>query len=182
MMLIWTCALLLLLPLPQSAEPQEATTAQAPSETPTSQPVEAQATLRKPVQAEILRSLLGRQEHPKPIRPQVPADGDAEDGQALGIGPDGQALLLDGTYLTERPGRLVHEGGRPKFVLQTEDGSRPSRTLELLPNQLLEALEREAEAGFTEFIVSGEVTRYNERNFLLLRKILRRVDHGNLSP
>ncbi len=84
--------------------------------------------------------------------------------------------------LVERRGRLIHEDGRAKFVLYADATSQVPRTLEVIPNQLLEAMEREGRAGFNDFIVTAEVTRYKDRNYLILRKILRRVDHGNLGP
>ncbi len=150
---------------------------------PASRPAESPSSLRKPAQANILKGLLGRHERPRPILPQ--SAHDAEDGVdpvAGAIDPEGHPLLLEGTFLIERPGRLVYEDGRANFALQVDGGDQGVRTLELCPNQLLEAMEREAKSGFTEFIVSAEITRYRGRNYLLLRKILRRVDHGNLGP
>jgi hypothetical protein len=131
--------------------------------------------VRPPSQADILRKLLARDERATPILPQDPQ----KPGTTLDV--EGLPLLLEGTFITERPGRLVHEDGRARFIFYPE-GGRISRSLEILQCQLLEMMEREADAGFSEFVVSGEVTRYRDRNYLLLRKILRRAGHGNLSP
>jgi ABC-type transport system substrate-binding protein len=158
------------------------------SETPTTQPAattqpadDSPSELRRPAQADILRGLLrrGTSAKPTPISPTTQPDD-----EEVATGADGQPLLLEGTFLIERPGRLVREGDVSRFQLYVAgDGeSQTPRLLEILPNQLLESLEREAEAGFSEFIISAEVTRYRGRNYLLLRKILRRVEHGNLGP
>jgi hypothetical protein len=163
---------------------------QAQDKTPASQPAQTQSTtrpaptntvLRRPAQADILKNLLGRNERPTPIKPQEPQ---ATSGPAGHGGGDeaGQAMLLEGTFLIERPGRLVREEGRAKFVFLTDGNSAAPRAMEIVPNQLLEMLERESEAGFSEFVISAEVTRYKGANYLILRKILRRVGHGNLTP
>ena len=178
-MLATVCALLLTGPSQET--PQSET--KAASTQPVTQPTEGSTTLRKPAQAEILKNLLGRDERPTPIRPQQPATQPGPRGTpSAGVAADGRPLLLEGTFLVERPGRLVHEDGHAKLVLNPEAGGKGPRTIEILPNQLLEAMEHEAGAGFTDFIVSAEVTRYKGTNYLILRKILRRVGHGNLSP
>jgi len=148
-----------------------------------SDPDEAGSTLRKPAQAEILRNLLQQQERRQPIRSQEPgADAESSPARAAGVDAEGHPLLLEKTFLVERPGRLVHEGKVAKFVFRVGADSEATRTMEILPNQLLETMEREAEAGFTAFIISAEVTRYRGRNYLLLRKVLRRVGSENLRP
>ena len=152
--------------------------ASKPADTqPATRPVESPGALRKPTQANILKGLLRQAERPEPIKP-----ADTPKGPADVRGPDGQPLLLEGTMLVERRGRLIHEEGQPKFVLYADAESSAPRTLEILPSQLLEAMEREEKAGFGEFIITAEVTRYKDRNFLMLRKMLRRVGHGNLGP
>jgi hypothetical protein len=91
-------------------------------------------------------------------------------------------LLLEGTMLVERAGRLVRDGEKSMFEFVSEAGDEHLHSMELLPSQLLEAMENEAEQGGETFIVSGEVTRYRGRNYLRLVKVLRRVGHGNLAP
>ena len=127
---------------------------------------------------EILRNLLDQEDRPAPIQPQ---SGPAPATEAA-LGSDGQPLLVEGTSLVERPGRLVHEDDKSKFVFNIGGSDQKTRKMEILENQLLETMEQEAEAGFAEFIISAQVTRYRGQNYLLLRKVLRRVSHGNLSP
>jgi len=137
-------------------------------------------TLRRPEQAEIIQDLLRQRDKAGVILPQDPQEGQSS-GAVRAATADDSSLLPEGTILVERPGRLVSDGGRPMFVFLTSaTGGRP-QSMELLPCQLLEALERESARG-SEFTVSGEVTRYRGRNYLLLLKVLHRVNHGNLSP
>jgi hypothetical protein len=181
-MLFWilatVCALLQTGPSQDKAPAKDKPSATQPA----TRPADGNSTLRKPAQAEILKSLLGRDERPTPIHPQDPAPRDGARPTPTGAAVDGRTLMLEGAFLVERPGRLVHEDGRAKLVISPEAEGKGPRTLEILPNQLLEAMEHEAEAGFTEFIVSAEVTRYKDANYMILRKMLRRVGHGNLSP
>ena len=164
----------------QSQESQEPPAASQPATTRPAVPQPARA----PEQAEIIRNLLrdrGRSTAIMPQEQQSPAD-DTGAGTDLPLGPDGLPLLVDGTLLVERPGRLMHEGGKPMFSFIDEGAGVKLRSMEILPNQLLEAMERELQLGTTQFVISAEVTRYHDLNYLLLRKILRRVEHGNLSP
>ncbi len=151
--------------------PAPGTTTQPATTTPPEQ-----STLRKPDEAAILKNLLRQQDRATPILPAGPAEATS---QASRGGPQ---LLLEGTFLMERPARLIYEGDQPQLAIQADVGAPKLETMTVLENQLLEMMEREAQAGFTEFVVSAEVTRYRGRNYLLLRKVLRRVGHGNLSP
>ena len=174
----WILASTLLLPLLASPEGQTQGVPTPPESQPTSRPVDGD-TLRSPRQAEILKDLLRRADRPTPIQPR--SDEPRSPAEA-GVGADGRPLLLEGTTLVERPGRLAHEDGQARFLFHLEGDEGAARSMQLLPCQLLETMEREAQSGFDEFIVTAEVTRYKGENFLLLRKVLRRTGHGNLSP
>ena len=90
--------------------------------------------------------------------------------------------LPDGFFLVDRVGRVVKDGDWYVFVFEGYSESHPETPIKLLPNQLLErmVLETEAGTGSTVFIVSGEVTEFRSENYLLLRKLLRRRSLGNL--
>jgi hypothetical protein len=153
-------------------------TAVGTTSAPASAPV-SPGTLRRPAQAEIIQELLRERERAGVILPQDPqAPGSAG---PIGAATDESGLIPEGTILVERPGRLVSDGGRPTFVFLTSATGGHMQTMELLPNQLLEAMER-APAANSEFTISGQVTRYHGRNYLLLLKVLHRVGHGNISP
>jgi hypothetical protein len=155
--------------------------AQPPASQPASEPAVRSAP-RNPTQARILEELLRGTEprQAKPILPVTPGGSSAPGAET----PNGNAsLLLEGTVLIERAGRLVRLGDRVEFHFK---GGSPAENaadaMEFNKNGLLEAMEAEAAAGVEEFIISAEVTRYRGANYLLLRKYRRQIAHGNLSP
>jgi len=93
-----------------------------------------------------------------------------------------KTAFAEGTPLRDRLGRVYRVGERIEIQLSSEDGKSESKTLELLKNSWLEYLEREMESGATEVIVTGDVTAYRGKNYLLLLSYRRQVEHGNLSP
>jgi hypothetical protein len=162
-----------------SPQPQQLPDAQpATSTQPTTQPAPRDAGYRKPMQARELEPLLRGQE----ARPVLPTPVSREQELAGSRRAAESALFLDGEPLVDRPGRLIRRGERSEFVFRIDDASQKTVTLELHRNQLLEAMEDEADHGLSEFIVSGEITRYRGTNGLLLRKVLRRVSNGNVGP
>lgn len=150
-----------------------------PSTGPTTRPA-GDSGMRRPEQAEILRGLLSRQDRPVPvpIEPKYERLTPSE----RGIGLDGQPLLPEGTFVVERPGRIERAAEGLVFALHYDPAAQQMRRFRLLPCQLLETIENELTGGYEDFIVSGEITRYRGENYLLLRKVLRRTAHGNLSP
>lgn len=145
----------------------------------TSQPASAPADagFRRPEQARGLDVLI-RQQEVRPVLPTSPAPASSGvDEPAL---PDRGDNWSDGSLLIERPGRYSRSDDHARFEFVSDDGKQ--RSLKLLENQLLETMEREAEYGTQEFVISAEVTLYRGENYLLLRKVLTRVSNGNLSP
>jgi hypothetical protein len=160
------------------APQQETNEGDQPSaDQPESQP--AVRTLpRNPRQAQIFEALLGDTQ-----RPRGPTILSQEPGSS-GELPEGSAsLFLEGTRLSERPGRVVRSDGQSLFHFKPGSISEGAPdVIEFNKNGLLEAMEAEADAGVMEFIISAEVTRYRDRNYLNLLKYRRQVSHGNLSP
>lgn len=143
-----------------------------------SQPGGEEPGLRKPKQAADLEKLLRARETP-PLSP-TPIDAPKRSGKTLGKG--GVPLLPEGTAVVDRPGRLVRSGDRCEFSFHVDDSMSAPISMELLRNEFLELMEREAQSGATEFTISAEVTRYRDANYLLVRKVLRRVSNGNIAP
>jgi hypothetical protein len=115
-----------------------------------------------------------------PIAPSAAPDESAPRGAG---GAAGTSLRLpDGFFLVDRVGRVVRDGEWYVFVYEGYNESHPEPPVKLLPNQLLERMVIESAGGTnnTVFIVSGEVTEFQNENFLLLRKLLRRRNLGNL--
>lgn len=150
---------------------------------PTTQPSSSE-TLRDPRQAEVFRGLLPEARRrsvnrPSPIQPTPISVPQAGPRQAAGDG----YLLPEGTALVERRGRLLMGGDGPEFKFDSDNPSYVGpRVMGILPNSWLETMEREAEAGVSEFFISATVTRYKGKNYLYLHKYRRQTDHGNLSP
>ncbi|MGD8451094.1 MAG: hypothetical protein PVJ57_04695 [Phycisphaerae bacterium] len=153
---------------------------QATSQPTDTQPAAGNQGVRPPAQVEIIENLLRDRDRSTLILPQDPESIARDARPATGSG--GQ-LLAEGTMLVERPGRFVVQDGKPTFIFHSIEAGPALRQMELLPNGFLEALEGEAErVDNPEFVISGEVTCYRGRNYLLLTKILRRSSHGNLAP
>ncbi|HUU98523.1 MAG TPA: hypothetical protein VM487_22545 [Phycisphaerae bacterium] len=165
-----------------SDEQNGAATSQAATSQPASRPAGSRTTFRKPDQARVLEELLQRKEMPKPILPSYPQG----EGPVPSVGEadrrPGEPLLLEGTVLVERPGRYVTADGRALFLFHADASSRKAERMEILANQYLEIMENEVRAGISEFVITAEVTSYRGQNYLLLRKVLRRVPNRNLSP
>ncbi len=164
----------------ESTTDTDATTTQATGAAPeTEQPARSPG---KPFQEDILRTLLNAREAPTMIAPQNPdavnVTPTANEGSARG---QNALLMVEGTMIVERPGRLALADGKAEISLRLSDGRR-TVTMQILPNSLLEAMEAEAHSGTPEFVVSGEITTYHGRNYLFLHKVIRRVGHGNLAP
>lgn len=144
---------------------------------PASQPASAPAGGLSPEQANVLKDLLRAVDRPamtapEPIRSSAPSPAARRD----------ESLQGEGTVIVERVGRLIRSSERSEFKFSSPDSAALTQPLELLPNSWLEFMEKEAEAGASEFIITADVTRYRGRNFLLIRSYRRQVSHGNLSP
>src|SRR5262249_29620588 len=141
-----------------------------------SQPA-SQPSGRTPEQASVLKELLRSVDRPaittpEPIRSSEPSPAARKD----------DSLQAEGTLLVEKPGRLIRSGERSEFKFTSPEGKGLAQPLELLPNSWLEYMEKEADAGASEFIITADVTTYRGRNFLMLRTYRRQVSHGNLNP
>ncbi|UCG15565.1 MAG: hypothetical protein JSV19_09750 [Phycisphaerales bacterium] len=87
----------------------------------------------------------------------------------------------DGYLLIDRAGRVRQDGQWWTFVFESDSPSFEEPPMKLLPNRMLERAVFEVRgAPNIVFIVSGEITDYQGENFMLLRKLLRRRDLGNL--
>jgi hypothetical protein len=105
--------------------------------------------------------------------------GDAQvsgGGMSMGIWKDGHMVI-------DRVGRLTidEEEGRSLFAFEADTRSLAEPPVVLLPCQLLEVMEKTASgaARSVKFRITGQVTRYQQRNYMLLRKLLIEYDSGN---
>lgn len=160
---------------PPASQPAAAQTSSA------TQPATSESFPRNPTQAKILEGLLREQERDRvqPILSEGGPDAGNEGGNASGR----PSLLTDGARVYEKLGRLVVAEGRTEFHFSAGGLGKDIRTtMAFNKNQLLEMMEREAESGVVEFIITADVSRYRGENYLTLLKYRRQITHGNLTP
>ena len=122
---------------------------------------------------------------PSEVERQAPGAATADDGRGLGGSRDsrsaigsgvmrrsaaGESILVqDGRWLVDREGRIDRVGEETRFIF--DSGDEP---MALLPNAKLERIEALSDYGRRgqRFRVSGSVTAYRGRNFLVLSKVL----------
>lgn len=152
-------------------------------EAPASQPsaTSRRSSLRKPAAIELVERLLRKKEARAPILP-VARKGPIGIQQKRGKDARRDGLFLEGTMLMERTGRLVRDGKNSHFEFDALGPGRALRRLQIVPNSLLEQMEREAAAGIKAFKITAEVTLYGGRNYLLLKKENPITTRGNLKP
>jgi len=144
----------------------------APAESPDDEPSGVRAE-------DVLREF--QLERPKPV-PVLP--GKSNEQVDSGGDPETVLTVPDGYFIVDRSVRLVREGDWwvIHFVSDNNPTASPQKPMRLLPNRMLERMIHESQVvSQYEYIVSGEVTRYMDENYLLLRKLMRRRDMGNLS-
>lgn len=141
----------------------------------TTQPASVPASAPTPPQVDdVFRELIQRAERPTrtPIEPG-PGSSTADQQSVPG-------LLPDGVQFFQRLGEFRRTGDVSEFRFQAP--APTSEWLEFTKNRLLEALENEAAAGFSEFVLTVDVTQYRGKNYLTLLSFRRAPSHGNLSP
>ncbi len=170
---------------PQSSQPQAKPAASQPA------PVASQpAGSQMPRDAEYLKELIRETERqplapPKGAAPTTPnstsVNAETTRGNAATLRAGGEPAFVDGTMIVERAGKLSRAGDDVEFSFARDDGKGVLR-LTLLPCQLLEQVERDMTQAVNQATLTGEITQYKNRSFLLIRTYRRQVDRGNLSP
>jgi len=114
--------------------------------------------------------------------PEQPAESPKEEGFA--IGGYSPAIWRDGHMVVDRVGRIVFD---PElqcwlFAFETDANSMAEPPVIIHPSRLLEVMENVVERSGRSslFRVTGQVTKYQGKNYLLLRKMLLVYDMGNL--
>lgn len=93
----------------------------------------------------------------------------------------GSRLLLDGTAVVRRVGRLTRHDNWWLFSSDSDHADSVDVPMRLLPNQALDMMIRDVEAGgASSFTLSGEATLFFGENYLLPRVATRKTDLGNL--
>ena len=139
-------------------------------------PVARPAT--QPSADEVLGQML-KPRRPAGERELVPGEGPAVDRKSGpgSVSPHArtQTVLREGTPIVNRVGRLSlgGEGGGSEFVFESDGAALRDPPLIILPNLKLMIMEDVARGNTREprFRVSGVVTEYRGRNYLLLDKV-----------
>ena len=142
----------------------------------------ADAKTRRPSPEAVMKAFQDQRPTNAPVRststqtptPTPPGEASAYSG--------GRGLMREGQYINGVAGRLERDGPWWTIVFESDSPGTPQPPMRLLPNQKLENMTRAQEAS-TEgivFEVSGELTLFGSRNYLLVRKSLRRRSVANL--
>ena len=111
-------------------------------------------------------------------RPIPPAPGGATDattgGNAVAPGAPAVTVMREGSLIVDRTGRFVRnsDGQQWEFVFDADGRALKDPPVVVLPNLTMMAMENYATGTSRElrFRITGEVTEYRGRNYVLLRK------------
>jgi hypothetical protein len=114
----------------------------------------------------------------RPLQPltQAPAIDATSGGGAVAPGAPSMQVLREGTFIVDRTGRLSRGADGQNWELTFESDGRAMRDppLVVLPNLKLMAMEDaiKAQSRDLRFRVTGMVTEYGGRNYILLEKVV----------
>jgi hypothetical protein len=141
------------------------------------QPATLPSTQPASPQAELERLLSGTGQKPPPLRPSRPpgARTDATGGgAAVSPGARPNDLLREGTLLVDKAGRLTKsaDGQAWELTFESDGRSLSSPPMVLVPNLLLMSIEEQVKNTNRDVVlqVTGTVTEYRGRNYLILEK------------
>lgn len=135
---------------------------------------------RRPSPEAVMKAFQDQRPTNSPVRSKNTRTRTPPDGASAGSGALG--LLREGQYINGVAGRLERDGAWWTLVFESDSPETPRPPMRLLPNQKLENMTRAQEASTEDIVfeVSGELTLFASRNYLLVRKSLRRRSVANL--
>jgi hypothetical protein len=114
----------------------------------------------------------GRVLQPLPDPPKV----DAATGRVVAPSPPQPTLIREGSYLVDRVGRLnkTSDGQQWEVTFEADGRTMKDPPMLILPNLKLAAMEQAVTAASRDvrFRITGMVTEYKGKNYLLLEKVL----------
>jgi hypothetical protein len=159
----------------QSADPVAAPATRPSTTQPTTRPDDPRSLSADQLLGQMLRPAPGGQ--PKPLQPIVdqPALDRTSGPGAVKPNAPAVATLREGTYMPERVGRLAKtpDGTQAEFVFETDGHALKDPPLIILPNLKLMMMENMVTGAGRDlrFRVSGVITEYRGRNYILLEKV-----------
>jgi hypothetical protein len=123
------------------------------------------------------RLLSARGEQGKPLQPAATDEADATSGSgAVAPGAPTISVLREGSVIVDRVGRLTRstDGQRAEFTLEADGKALRDPPLIILPNQKLMLMEEAVKTSSRDlrFRVTGLITEYRGRNYILLEKVV----------
>lgn len=111
---------------------------------------------------------------PRALAPVAPAPAvDRASVQSVAPGAQPRRVIREGSYIVDRVGRLTRlsDGGH-EFTFESDGSSLSDPPMLLLPNLQLMRIEQQVAGANRDlrFRVTGMVTEYQQRNYLLLEK------------
>lgn len=109
--------------------------------------------------------------------PNPPPAGDSAAARSVLLPRvDATALRREGDYVVDRVGRMVRGADdRPEFVFDSDGQAQKDPPMVILPNLKLMQMEsaaRQVGGGGLRFRITGMVTEYNGRNYILIEKVV----------
>jgi hypothetical protein len=113
----------------------------------------------------------------RPLRPTTgPAHDRTSGASAVAPGAALLQVMREGTFLVDRTGRLTRggDGQSWEFSFDSDGRTMKDAPVVILPNLKLMAMEQAAKSSNRDlrFRVTGMVTEYNGRNYVLLEKVV----------
>jgi hypothetical protein len=156
------------------------TEAAAPAQTkpatqPATKPVDPRSVSSDQLLGQMLRPPPTGQ--PKPLQPVPEPPGGERLVGPPAVKPNAPSVgtLREGTLLVDRPGRLVKsaDGAQAQYVFEADGKAMKDPPMTILPNIQLMAMENAVSGANRDlrFRVTGTVTEYRGKNYLLLMKV-----------
>jgi hypothetical protein len=144
----------------------------------TTQPAQ-QSPATQPTAGQLLDQMLRPSATPaQPLQPlpDPPAPDRTTGGAAVAPGADPMPVIREGSYIVDRTGRLTKSADGQQFEFNFESDGRAMKDppVVILPNLKLMAMENAVSGSNRDlrFRITGMVTEYKGRNYVLLEKVV----------
>jgi hypothetical protein len=142
------------------------------------QSTQPSATMPAQQKLDAMLKPLGPSGGARPLQPQPgPVPIDATTGMAaVAPGAPQMTVMREGTFLVDRMGRLTRaaDGQTWEFTFESDGRAMKDPPVVILPNLKLMAMEQAVKSTNRDlkFRITGMLTEYNGRNYVLLEKVV----------